>query len=392
MLGTVLKVYREVRQGADRDWLNRLWGRLKRLMLYIENRWDPDRDGVLTGKQPNTYDISFYGANMFIGGLWLAALQAAEQMALLQEDMQFARDMRETFERGSAHYDALLWNGEYYIQVLEPDEATEFQYGDGCLSDQLLGQWWAHLLDLGYILPRDHVVTALESIWRYNLRRGFSGFEHNFRVFADCEDSGLLVCTWPHGGRPEVPIRYADEVWTGIEYQVASHAIIEGLVDEGFEIASALRARYAGDRRNPYNEIECGDHYVRSMAGWSLLEAVSGFRYNAVDGSLRFAPVTSDAEVRLPFLTGTGWGTFEQSGSTPWEHVVLRCAFGEISIQSIALPHGMEPGADSESITVTAGPHRVPAQWYDSERTSLITFEDPVLLRPGTQLEIVAER
>lgn len=299
MLGAVLKTYRSVRDGADEEWLRGHWPSMRRLMEYVASTWDTDGDGVLVGDQPVTYDISLHGANMFVGGLWLAALRSMQRMAAIVDGslVDFYGDL---FTTASAAYDQLLWNGEYYGQ---PPTGEAYDFGPGCLSDQLLGQWWAHQLDLGYLLPADRVRTALASIVRYNLRTGFTG--HGYRGFADRDDTGLVICTWPRGGRPTVPLRYCDEVWTGIEYQVAAHCLTEGLIEEGLRIVQATQARYDGSRRNPYNEIECGDHYVRAMAGWSLLDAYTGLRYDATTRRIR----VGDRPGTFPFVAGTAWGT-----------------------------------------------------------------------------------
>lgn len=332
MLGTVLKTYREVRQGAGVDWLSRRWPNVERLLTHIRGMWETD--GVLRGIQPSTHDIDLCGVNSFMGTLWLAALRAAEEMALLLgED---AKEYRTLFERGSKAYDELLFTGEYYRQVLEPDETRDFQWGDGCLADQLIGQWWAHQLELGYLLPPDHVKTALRNVVRHNLRSGFRDFEHPYRVFADEDDTGLLMCTWPHGGRPDIPTRYCDEVWTGSEYQVAAHCLAEGLVDEGMSILQGLWDRYDGTRRNPFNPIECGDHYIRNAAGWSVLEALTGFRYNALTATLTFAPLEiarTGPTWHHPFVAGTGWGT---ATSTP-DSVTLECHAGHLDLRALHL-------------------------------------------------------
>jgi non-lysosomal glucosylceramidase len=386
MLGTVLKVYREARQGAGREWLDRQWPRVRKLTDYITSRWDPDKDGVLDGEQPNTYDISFFGPNMYIGGLWLAALRAAEEIAKLQGEGHLSKELRELFERGSSRYDELLWNGEYYVQLLDPAVPHEDQFGDGCLADQLFGQWWAHLLELGHILPEEHVKTALRSIVRYNFRDSFRGFEHGFRIFADRDDSGLLLCTWPHGGRPEVPVRYCDEVWTGIEYQVGAHCIIEGLTEKGFMVVAALRDRYSGARRNPYNEIECGDHYARAMAGWSVLDAVSGFRYNALEDALSFAPVDAPREFRSPFVAGSGWGTVELGGKGQQARVVVSCLFGEVRMRTLSWK-GIGTGKTTAGINGT----EVLVRASRKGETSILTFGEPISLRDGDRLEVVVE-
>jgi non-lysosomal glucosylceramidase len=332
MLGSVLKTYREVRQGAGLEWLAGRWPNVRRLLSHICGKWDPDGTGVLRGIQPSTHDIDLCGVNSFMGTYWLAALRAAEEMVhLLDED---GTEYRALFEAGSKAYDELLFTGEYYRQILDPDEEPDFQWGDGCLADQLVGQWWAHQLDLGYLLPADHVRTALRAVLRHNLRTGFQDFSHPYRVFADAGDTGLLMCTWPHGGRPEVPTRYSDEVWTGSEYQVAAHCLYEGLVEEGMAILQGLWNRYDGSRRNPFNPIECGDHYIRNAAGWSVLEALAGFRYDAVTSTLTFAPMEaarSSDGWRLPFVAGTGWGVAAHDGNS----LTIQCEGGHLDLRAI---------------------------------------------------------
>jgi non-lysosomal glucosylceramidase len=298
MLGAVLKAYRSVRDGAGPAWLGAQWPALRRLMEHITATWDEDGDGVLHGDQPVTYDISLHGPNLFVGGLWLAALLAMHRMAELVEPAAAAA-YTDRFALGRDNYDKLLWNGEFYAQ---PSTGEAYDFGPGCLSDQLLGQWWAHQLDLGYLLPADRVRSALAAVVRHNLQTGFS--PHGYRVFADGDETGLVVCSWPNGGRPAVPVRYCDEVWTGVEYQVAAHCLYEGLVDEGLRILAAVQARYDGTRRNPFNEVECGDHYVRAMAGWSTLDAYTGFSYDATTRRLRVGRRPG----RFPFVAGTGWG------------------------------------------------------------------------------------
>ncbi|NUT45221.1 MAG: hypothetical protein HOV86_35040 [Thermoactinospora sp.] len=313
MLGAILKTYREVRHGSDRSYLPQL----ERMLTHIRRTWDPDGTGVLRGIQPSTHDIDLTGVNPFMGTLWLAALRAAGELTGSDE-------LRELFERGSAAYDEAMFNGEYFVQVL--DEPVDFQWGEGCLSDQLIGQWWAHQLDLGHLLPAGHVRSALRAIVRHNLRKGFHGFEHPYRVFADGDDTGLLMCTWPRGGRPAVPTRYCDEVWTGSEYQVAAHCLWEGLEEEAWQILDGLWARYDGSRRNPYNQIECGDHYVRAMAGWSVVEALGGLSWDARSGAL-----TVRRPGRWPLLLPSGWGQAVRDAGAV--HVV--CTAGAMDIRSV---------------------------------------------------------
>jgi hypothetical protein len=188
---------------------------------------------------------------------------------------------------------------------------------------------------------------------RHNLRKGFEGFDHPYRVFADGNDTGLLMCTWPYGGRPEVPTRYCDEVWTGSEYQVAAHCLYEGLVDEGFQILQGLWDRYDGSRRNPFNPIECGDHYIRNAAGWTVLEALAGFRYDALSGTLTFAPMDvarSDDGWQLPFVAGTGWGVATSTADS----FTLTCHGGQVDLRALYVDGAALP--TDETVVVPGKP------------------------------------
>nr|BFE55624.1 hypothetical protein GCM10020063_001500 [Dactylosporangium thailandense] len=385
MLGAVLKTYREVRSGAGLDWLDRYWPRVLRLLEYIRATWDPDATGILTGRQPSTHDIDLHGANPFIGTLWLAALRAAEEMAYLMADSAAAEQFHSLFDSGATGYDELLWNGEYYEQALAGD--TTFQWGGGCLSDQLIGQWWAHQLDLGYILPAEHVRTALRSIVRHNLRKGFRDFAHGFRVFADADDTGLLLCTWPRGGRPNVPTRYADEVWSGVEYQVAAHCIREGLTDEGMSILRGTWARHDGSRRNPYNEIECGDHYVRAMAGWTVLDALTGRQFDAVTRTLTVEPSTALAPERdgtacFPFIVDTAWGAIRYAHGS----LTVECRYGDLKVDRLRLP-----GLDWTTATALVD-ERVQTVGVTAEQTGCtVTFASTVCVPAGATLRLTGD-
>ncbi|MGH2481040.1 MAG: GH116 family glycosyl hydrolase, partial [Ktedonobacteraceae bacterium] len=314
-----------------------------------------------------------------------AALRAAEELAKLQTWEQCAARYRRLFECGSQKYDELLWNGEYYIQLIDPSIPPQDQFGQGCLADQLFGQWCAHLLELGHLLPAEHVKQTLRSIVSYNFRVGFRDFAHNYRIFADQDDAGLLLCTWPRGGRPEVPVRYCDEVWTGIEYQVGAHCIMEGMVEEGLKVLAALRVRYNGTRRNPYNEIECGDHYARAMAGWSVLEAISGFRYNAPQDTLAFAPAQETDEFRAPFITRDGWGTFIQSRQGQSWQVLLTCTFGEVRLRYLRL------NLPARQVRVRKGHETLACELHQQGKQLLLSFAQPVILTMDTTLEILVE-
>ncbi|MCY3781173.1 MAG: GH116 family glycosyl-hydrolase [Chloroflexi bacterium] len=313
-MGSILRVYREWQLSGDRSFLAELWPGVKRAIGFASSYWDSDNDHVLDGVQHNTYDIEFHGPNPLCGIYYLAALRAVEEMALIMDEDGLSRRCREAFETGRANLDALLWNGEYYVQRLDDVNAQKYQHGLGCLSDQLLGQLHASLLGLGDLLPGDRVRGALKSIFDHNFKGDFSEHLNCQRVYTLNDEAGLLLCTWPGGSRPNLPFPYADEVWTGIEYQVAAHLIHEGWVDEGLQIVEAVRARHDGVRRNPWNEVECGNHYARSMSSWALLLALSGAQVDPANGNMSFPPgwtlATEDKPFQSFWSNGRAWGTY----------------------------------------------------------------------------------
>lgn len=386
LLGGILKTYREYRACGDRDWLARQWPPLTRALRHLWTVHDPGRSGVIEGEQPNTYDISIYGANTFIGSLYLAALRAMQEMGHLLGEARLAEECAAVYARGRLELERRLWNGEYYIQAVDLERFPEHNWGRGCLADQLVGQWWAHLLGLGHLLEPDHIRTALQSLVRYNYRTSFAGVTQAPRVFAAEQDAGLLVCTWPHGGRPKVPIRYADEVWTGIEYEVAALALFEGLPEVALPLLAAVQNRYDGRRLNPWNNIECGDHYVRAMSAWSLLEAASGFQYDAGTGSLAFAPVIAPEDYRAPFVTRDGWGAFSQQITGERQRETLSLAYGALALRRLTFR--VQAGASHARVRANGTP--VPARFRREGQVIEIVFEPPLTLREST-LEIESE-
>lgn len=309
-LSTILKAYREVRNSPDLEWLKAHWPSIRKAMDFALNVYDPDGNGVIEGEQWNTYDCAVYGPNTFIGSLYLAALRAAEEMARLMDDAEAAGRFRSRFEVGRENLDRICWREDlgYYVQVYDAEKYKATQYGTGCLADQLIGQWWAHTLDLGYILPEGHVRQALRSIYKYNFKTDW--LLEPYSHAEQGKDKGLLNCTWPFDGRPTQPILYCDGAWTGVEYQVAAHMIYEGMVGEGLTVARGARGRYDGARRNPYDEYECGHHYARPMSSWSVLLALSGLSVDGPRGELRVRTIPSGpTPSTYPLVTPWGWGT-----------------------------------------------------------------------------------
>lgn len=311
-LGTLVRLYREWSLSGDDTFLREVWPNAKKTLDYSFERWDGDGDGVLDRDQFNTYDISFQGPNSMVNSIFYAALRAGEEMARHLGDTASADRYREVFERGSARMDEMLWGGDYYVQKIDDVDSYRYQYGDGCLADQVFGQTLAHVAGLGYVLPREHVGRAVKSIFDNNFLRSAAHHHNPQRTYMLNDEAGLLLCTWPKGGRPRLPFPYSDEVWTGIEYQVATNLVYEGHVDEGLTLVKAVRDRHDGVRRNPWNEVECGHHYARSLASYGVLVALSGFECDVPAGRMSFEPRVAADDFRCFFATGTAWGIYHR--------------------------------------------------------------------------------
>ncbi len=388
LLGALLKTYREYLATGDEAWLASSWPAMKLAMVHIWTADDPDQAGVIPGEQPNTYDISIYGVNSFIGTLYLAALRAMEEIARKQGDAGYAAECRAVFERGRDQLERRLWNGEYYIQDVDFARYPEQNWGPGCHADQLLGQWWAHLLGLGHLLDPEHVRTAAKAIVANNFRPGFHGFVQAPRVYCTDDDQGLLLCTWPNGGRPPVPTQYSDEVWTGIEYAVAGLLLQYGEPDLAMKVIAAVRARYDGAKQNPWNEIECGDHYVRAMSSWGLLEAASGYHYDAAANAIAFAPVIDAANFRAPFVTRDGWGTYAQTATDRTLTATIAIVHGSLALASLRLQPGFAASAVTTMLDGTASHSRFNSR--DEHLT--VNYDVIVTIAPGHPLTVEAQR
>lgn len=349
-LGTLLRLHREWRFSGDDDFLRELWPPAARTLDYAVREWDRDGDGLLDGEMHNTYDIEFHGAEPLANGVYLAALRAGARMARHLGEGERAAAWDARADHVAAAMDETLWNGEYYRQVIADPDSHRYQYGDGVLSDQLFGQFHAYVNGLGSILPTERVDSALAAIVAHNFRDDLTAHESTQRVYALNDEGGLLLASWPRGGRPVIPFVYSDEVWTGIEHQVAASLLFAGRVDDALRIERALRARYDGTHRSPWNEIECGNHYARSLASWALLLGASGAQWDAPTGVLAFAPASA-GPFRSLFTTGTGWGRVEVDGDT----LALHLDGGTLEVADLRL-HDRGLGSD---IRLRAGETRV---------------------------------
>jgi len=345
-LGCIMKVYREWRISGDSRWLEQYWPKVKRSLDYCIKTWDPNHKGVLCEPHHNTYDIEFWGPDGMCSSFYLGALKAAAKMGSYLDDPQ--PQYEKLYDKGKTYLENELFNGEYFYQKViteglgadplefkglnnqySPEalellkkEGPKYQYGTGCLSDGVLGAWLAYNCRVGAILDSEKVKSHLNSVYKYNFKSDLSSHCDTQRPgFAMQDDGGLLLCSWPNGNKPSLPFVYSDEVWTGIEYQVASHLMAVGSVEKGLRIVRAARERYDGTIRNPFNEYECGNHYARAMASYAILQALSGAQYDAVEKTLYLSP-SLKGDFRCFISTATGYGTAGIENGKPFVDAV----------------------------------------------------------------------
>ena len=417
-MACLMKLYWDWRLSGDTAWLRDHWPTAKRALQFawIAGGWDANRDGVMEGVQHNTYDVEFIGPNPLCGIWYLGALRACEEMARAADDVAPAETYRRLFEQGRAWIDADLFNGEYYIQKIGSvardqvarglvegmggdTEHPTFQLGEGCLADQLLGQYYAHLTGLGTLLDEAHIKQTLKSIYRYNYRPSLDDHVNVQRTYALNDEAGLLVCHYPEGKRPETPFPYFAEVWTGLEYSTAALMCSVGLVEEGLKIIESARLRHDGSRRNAWDEPECGYHYARPMAAWSPLLALSGFHYHAAEKSVTAKPTidvsrhsrSSEPPEPLHFRSlwssGTGWGTFSQALHNPGLVFTLTVSEGSLACRSVKLASHPLSG---EASTAKLGQEPIGHKLHEDNGELVFEFARDITVTASQQLELSA--
>ncbi len=350
-MGAIMKAYREWQLSGDDAFLKRNWPSIKKAMSFawIPHGWDADKDGVMEGCQHNTMDIEYFGPNPEIGFWYLGALRAAEAMAAYMKDMEFAHACKKLFSSGSAWMDAHLFNGEFYVQQIRPPmdrqhiaeglmagmgaknlADPDFQIGEGCLVDQLVGQNMAFICGLGYLADSGHIKKALQSIAKYNYVPSFEDHFNNMRSYALGNESGLMLTAYPDPAkRPRIPLSYAFEAWTGLEYTAATGMIYEGLDQEALHTMTDVRNRYDGYKRNPFNEEECGNHYARAMASWSAIIAWSDFHYSGVEKKFSITARPG----RYFWSNGYSWGDAEVAGG----QLKIAVHYGTLELKTVGL-------------------------------------------------------
>ncbi len=393
--GDIMKFYRDWKLCGDNAWLRHWYPTLKKMVEYAwstqnYDRWDPDQSGVLQGRQHHTLDMELFGPNSWLTGHYLGALSAIAEMADEMEDSGFAALCRAIRERGKNSVEKNLFNGEYYHQKIDlenqellslfqaenywntEDGEIRYQIADGCGIDSTLAQCYASLYGLPQIFDPERDQTTLRSIFQYNYRPTFRDVFNPWRIYALNDESGVQICTWPHGKRPAIPIPYHTETMHGFEWTFAVHLIQSGMPREAITVVRSIRSRYDGIRRNPWNELECGSNYARSLASYALLPAWSGFRFDLSCGMIGFEPPGGTKKLCCFWSIGSAWGIYEQEKRS----AKIRILHGKLHLKNYRTPRSVRELRTSKQ------------KIGFSQEKDMIRLNSEVLLAAGSELHL----
>ncbi len=389
--GIILRSLRDHQMSPNDEFLKRNWTKIKSALEWMIAQ-DGTEDGVIKKNQHNTLDAEWFGDVAWLTGLYLAALKAGEVMAKEMGDPDFAGKCSRILDKGRKNFVGKMWNGEYFIQVGDPAKANMVGSYDGCEIDQVLGQSWAYQVGLGEVLPQEQTRQALKSLWKYNFTPDAGAYREVYkpgRWYAMAGEAGTLMCSWPKGESKRVKTNYDfyfNECMNGFEHQLSGHMIWENMLLEGFAIERAIHDRYHAIRRNPWNEVECGDHYARSMASYGVFLAACGFEYHGPKGHIGFAPRLTPENFKSPFTSAEGWGTFEQRAQGSWLRARVKVNFGKLRVKtvSLALTKNLNPGTIKASLNGKA----IGSSMLVNKENVLITLNQEVVIGVGERLDL----
>ncbi|MDO6721355.1 GH116 family glycosyl hydrolase [Psychrosphaera sp. 1_MG-2023] len=394
--GTIIRVYREHQMTTDYRFLKSIWPRTKLSMEHVIEKWDANEDGMLEGPQHNTLDEPWYGQVHWLINLYHASLKVCAVMARKMNEPRLAERYESIVAKGVPAMVELLWREDfgYFIHKPGPGEKEKHGSTNGCHIDQILGDSWLLNVGIDNILPKNKIKQSLESLWKYNFTPDVGAFRAKItegRWYAGEGDAGLVMSSFPFGKiEPKSGKKsyagYLNECMTGFEWQVAAHMIWEGMVEKGLAIGKAINDRYQPELRNPYNEIECSDHYSRAMASYGAYTAMCGYQYDGPDGLLAFAPKLQPEDFRAAFTAAEGWGSFIQLKNGRRQIVSLDLRYGQLALNTLKL--AKLDGVQANQVEVTIDGRSVDAKLNNNEGSLVVTFEQGLTLKEHQMLTV----
>ncbi|MDP4129452.1 MAG: GH116 family glycosyl hydrolase [Bacteroidota bacterium] len=396
--GTVLRIYREYLMSADGKILKDYWPRIRKAVEFVMAQ-DKNKDGMEDTPMENTLDALWSGEISWIVGLCIAAVYAGQKMAEEMQDAAFAETCKNYVEKGRKNMEELLFNGEYFIH--RPDPAIgkkEIGSYNTCHIDQVYGQSWAWQVGLGRVLDKEKTMSALKALWKYNFMPDVGPYikvHKGGRFYALAGEGGMVMNTnpknedHPYGEAKAWQIGYFSECMSGFEHQVASHMMAEGMMDESLVLTKTIHDRYHARKRNPFNEIECSDHYGRAMASYGTFLSACGFDYNGPKGYLRFAPKWNADHFKAPFTAAEGWGSYSQKKTTNGQQHTVQVKEGALSLQTLVIDKIISQPIGQLSVELAK--QKIPVHFTLDENQVKIEFESAVRIQKGEELLVIIQ-
>ncbi|HEX6890473.1 MAG TPA: GH116 family glycosyl-hydrolase [Chryseolinea sp.] len=392
--GRILGIYREHQMSTTDAFLKRNWPRTKRAIEFLLKQ-DTNSDGMTDTQLENTLDAKWPGEIAWIVGLTIAAIKASELMAEEMGDKEFARTCREYVAKGSVNMEKHLFNGEYFIHRPDPIKGrTVIGSYNTCHIDQVYGQSWAFQVGLGRIIDKRKTLSALQALWKYNFTTDVGPYlkdHHGGRPYALPGEGGMIMNTNPrnetdpYGVKDAWQVTYFHECMSGFEHQVASHMMAEGMVEESLILTRAIHDRYHAAKRNPFNEVECSDHYARAMASYGTFISASGFTCHGPRGEIGFAPKLNKSDFKSAFTAAGCWGSYAQKKTAKQQEHHLTVKFGDLSLRKVKL----EKAERVRAAEVTLNGTFISSRFTQEGDSVIVEFNERLNITTGQQLTIL---
>ena len=392
--GTILRFYREHQMSVDNSFLFMNWANIKKTIQFVIKQ-DKNGDGMEDTPIENTLDAIWDGEISWIVGLCIAAVKAGQMMAKEMNDLSFANICKDYVEKGSRNMEDKLFNGEYFIH--RPDAVLgRKKLGSYNTShiDQVMGQSWAFQVGLGRILDKEKTMSALKSLWKYNFTKDVGPYiidHRGGRPYALAGDGGLIMNTnpknepKPFGEDVTWQAGYFNECMSGFEHQVASHMMAEGMTDESLVITRMIHDRYHAAKRNPFNEIECSDHYARAMASYGTFLTACGFEYHGPKKYIRFAPKLSANNFKAPFTSAQGWGSYSQTRKNNSFAAKFEIKYGKLELKNISV--SLKENHQGKAMVSLNG-KQIPCSVQQSGNDAIVSLNEPIIILENEILEV----
>jgi non-lysosomal glucosylceramidase len=393
--GTVLRFYREHQMSSDSVFLKTNWTKIKKATQFMLDQ-DKNGDGMTDTPMENTLDAVWEGEIAWIVGLCIAAARAGQAMAEEMGDALFAKVCENYAYNGRKNMEKELFNGEYFIH--RPDKVqgrSKLGSYNTCHIDQVYGQSWAFQVGLPRVLSKEKAIAALRALWKYNFTMDVGPYIKTHvggRPYALTGEAGMVMNTNPHneekpfGDNVTWQLGYFHECMSGFEHQVAAHLMAEGMVEESLILTRAIQDRYHAAKRNPFNEVECSDHYARAMASYGTFITACGFEYHGPRGYIKFAPAWNAANFKAPFTSASGWGSYSQkkSGTKQLHNISLK--YGDLQLQEMAFEK--IGNVTVKSVAVTLGAQNIPVTLKQNGSALQVVMKRKITVKTNEQLNI----